>query len=44
MMREIATLKIQERKAAEFETIANHLAGKVNAYQEGLRYYLRTRT
>ena len=35
----VATLKIKEGKAAEFETVANQLVEKVNANEEGVIYY-----
>jgi quinol monooxygenase YgiN len=35
----VATLKIQEGKNSEFESIANQLVEKVNANEEGVVYY-----
>jgi len=35
----VATLKIQEGKAAEFEAMANQLVEKVIANEEGVIYY-----
>ncbi len=35
----VATIKIQEGKGSEFESIANQLVEKVNANEEGVEYY-----